>query len=476
MDIRVRYAPSPTGHLHIGGARTALFNFLYAKRYGGKFIIRIEDTDIARNVEGGVESQLDYLKWLGLDWDESIDKGGDYGPYNQLSRLDIYKKYADELLERGLAYKCYCTKEELEEQREKQIANNVSNLHYNRRCLHASEEELKELEKRNEYSIRFKVPEATSFTFKDLLRGEVTFKSEDIGDWVIIKNNGIPTYNFAVTIDDHLMKISHVLRGEEHLTNTPKQLMVYDAFGWDYPTFGHMTLIVNENNKKLSKRDESITQFIEQYKDLGYLPEGLFNFIALLGWSPTGKKEILSKEQIIQQFDANRLSKSPARFDTDKLTFINNRYMKKASDELIVELCKPHLEQSNINLDDKMLMNVCSLFKDRMSFASQIVDLYNEFIVTESSIDTDASDFMKQDGVEITVDHFVNKLKNITEWKKDYIYEAIKETGYELEVNGQLLYMPCRIVTTGQMHGPDLPKLLEVYGKERTFKNIEKFR
>lgn len=289
-EVRVRYAPSPTGHLHIGGARTALFNYLYARHFNGKFIIRIEDTDIKRNVEGGEYNQLEYLKWLGIEWDESIDVGGEYGPYRQTERLDIYEKYWRELLDKGLAYKCYCTEEELERSREEQMARGEAPK-YSGRCRHLTDEERKRFEAEGRKpTIRFRVPEGKVYAFDDMVKGRVSFDSDGIGDFVIVKQNGIPTYNFAVTIDDHLMKISHVLRGEEHISNTPKQLMLYEAFGWEAPVFAHMTLIVGENRKKLSKRDESVIQFVEQYRDLGYLPEALLNFIALLGWSPEGEE------------------------------------------------------------------------------------------------------------------------------------------------------------------------------------------
>ncbi|HEY8405903.1 MAG TPA: glutamate--tRNA ligase family protein, partial [Acholeplasma sp.] len=247
--VRARYAPSPTGLLHIGNARTALFNYLFAKHHGGDFLIRIEDTDVARNVEGGEASQLNYLKWLGISWDEGPDIGGPHGPYHQLKRLDLYKKYADELLERGLAFKEY-------------------------------------KEGSNKYAIRFKVPKDVTYTFDDVIRGKLTFESKEIEDWIIMKDNGIPTYNFAVVIDDHHMEITHVFRGEEHITNTPKQIMVYQAFGWEVPTFGHMTIIVNEKRKKLSKRDKDVVQFIGEYDQLGYLPEAMLNFLSLLGWTP----------------------------------------------------------------------------------------------------------------------------------------------------------------------------------------------
>ena len=345
-EIRVRYAPSPTGHLHIGNARTALFNYLYARSKGGKFIIRIEDTDQKRNIEGGEESQLKYLKWLGMDWDEGVDVGGKYGPYRQSERNDIYQKYYNELLEKGLAYKCYCTEGEIEKEREEQMARNET-PHYSGKCRHLTVQEQQQLEAEGRQpSIRFKVPQGKIFSFDDMVKGQVSFESDGIGDHVIVKKDGIPTYNFAVTIDDHLMEISHVLRGDDHISNTPKQLMIYEALGWTPPIFGHMTLIVNESRKKLSKRDESIIQFIEQYEELGYIPEALFNFIALLGWSPEGEEEIFTKEEFINIFDPNRLSKSPALFDKQKLAWMNNQYMKQIELDRVVEFALPHLIKS----------------------------------------------------------------------------------------------------------------------------------
>jgi nondiscriminating glutamyl-tRNA synthetase len=299
-EVRVRYAPSPTGHLHIGNARTALFNYLFARHHGGKFIIRIEDTDKKRNIEGGEESQLKYLKWLGMDWDESVDKGGEYGPYRQSERNDIYETYYKQLLANGHAYKCYCTEAEIEAEREAQTERGET-PHYSGKCRHLTDEERSQYESEGRQpSIRIMVPEGKTYTFDDMVKGSVSFESEGMGDWVIIKKDGTPTYNFAVTIDDYLMKISHVLRGDDHISNTPKQLMVYEALGWEPPIFGHMTLIVNESRKKLSKRDESIIQFIEQYEELGYIPEALFNFITLLGWSQQEKKKFILRMSLLK--------------------------------------------------------------------------------------------------------------------------------------------------------------------------------
>jgi nondiscriminating glutamyl-tRNA synthetase len=473
MSVRVRYAPSPTGFLHIGNARTALFNYLFAKKYDGKFIIRIEDTDIARNVEGGESSQLNYLKWLGLEWDESVDVGGEYGPYRQLERLDTYQHYANILLEKGLAYKCYCTPEELSESRDDLMDEGVSNIHYNKRCLHLSKEELVELEKRGNYSIRFKVPENVTYTFNDIVRGDLKFESHDIGDWVIIKANGIPTYNFAVVIDDYLMKITHVLRGEEHVTNTPKQLMVFDAFGWEAPIFCHMTLIVNQNRKKLSKRDKSITQYIHQYAEMGYLPEAMFNFIGLLGFSPKGEEEILSKEQFIEAFDKNRLSKSPATFDPDKLKFINKTYMKLLSDEQFKNLVVEHLQKANITGSEDWMNKICAIFRDRISYGSEIVTQYHEFFREDFKLGDEEKDFLNQEGVDNTLKTLYSVLQSVEEWSDESISLAIKEAGKLSNTKGKMLFMPCRIATTGEMHGPDLPKSLMILGKEKTLSRIK---
>ncbi|MGS0651593.1 glutamate--tRNA ligase, partial [Staphylococcus arlettae] len=300
--VRVRYAPSPTGYLHIGNARTALFNYLFAKHYDGDFIIRIEDTDSKRNLEDGESSQFDNLKWLGIDWDESVDKDKGYGPYRQSERAEIYNPLIQQLLDEDKAYKCYMTEEELEAEREEQIANNEM-PRYGGKHAHLTEEERQQFEAEGRKpSIRFRVPKDTTFKFDDMVKGEISFDSNNIGDWVIVKKDGVPTYNFAVAVDDHYMEISDVIRGDDHISNTPKQIMIYETFGWEVPRFAHMSLIVNEERKKLSKRDGKILQFIEQYRDLGYLPEALFNFITLLGWSPEGEEEIYSKEEFIKIF------------------------------------------------------------------------------------------------------------------------------------------------------------------------------
>lgn len=479
-DIRVRYAPSPTGHLHIGNARTALFNYLYARSQGGKFIIRIEDTDKKRNIAGGEESQLKYLKWLGMDWDESVDVGGEYGPYRQSERNHLYEKYNHELLEKGLAYKCYCTEAELEAEREEQSARNET-PHYSGRCRHLTNEQQEQFEKEGrEPSLRFKVPTGKIISFEDMVKGHVSFESDGMGDFVIVKKDGTPTYNYAVVLDDHLMKISHVLRGDDHISNTPKQLVIYEAFGWEPPVFGHMTLIVNESRKKLSKRDESIIQFIEQYEELGYLPEALFNFITLLGWSPSGEEEIFSKEEFIEIFDSARLSKSPALFDQQKLAWMNNQYMKKADLDRVVQLALPHLvkagkiSENRTAEEESWVRSLISLYHDKMSFGAEIVEMSDQFFREEINYDEEAKEVLAGEQVPEVLTAFLAEVDQLEEFKADAIKAAVKAVQKATGHKGQKLFMPVRAAATGQTHGPDLMLAMELIGKEKVKERVTK--
>jgi glutamyl-tRNA synthetase len=435
--VRVRYAPSPTGLLHIGNARSALFNYLFARAHDGDFIIRIEDTDQARNVEGGEQSQLHHLRWLGLEWDESPDKGGKYGPYRQMERLEHYRKYANELLDKGFAYKDY-------------------------------------RENSDQYAIRFKVPENKTYQFDDLVRGHLSFQSKDVEDWIIMKDSGIPTYNFAVVIDDYLMEISHVLRGEEHITNTPKQIMVYEAFGWEQPQFGHMTIIVNEQKKKLSKRDENVIQFISEYESMGYLPEAMFNFISLLGWSPSVNEEILSKDEIIAQFDAKRLSKAPAMFDKEKLAYINSRYIKKMAIDDLSIMSKPFLLKENIEIiSDDWLNLLVGIFQDRMSHIGQITELYHTFFEQTFELNDEQFQFLNENNSLLLLKAFHEILES-SDFETTTIEQAIKTAGQTTNTKGKPLFMGLRIATTAETHGPSLPVSLALLGKARVLERLEK--
>ena len=477
--VRVRYAPSPTGLLHIGGARSALYNYLFAKHLGGDFIVRIEDTDIERNVANGEASQLEGLEWLGIIADESPVKPNPlYAPYRQMEKLDIYQKYAQELLDKGYAYECYCTQEELEEEREAQLARGIAAPKYQRRCLHASKEQIEAWKKEGRKpTIRIKLQDHHEIKFNDLVRGEVSFNNDDIGDWVIMKSNGIPTYNFAVVVDDHLMGMTHILRGEEHLSNTPKQIQIFEYLGWEVPTYGHMTLIVNESGKKLSKRDPSIIQFIQQYKEMGYLPEAIFNFILLLGWSPVGEKEIYSREEAIADFDPARLSKSPSMFDPNKLRWINNQYMKKLSDEEVFNLCYPFIEKEYGNVSKEKASKVIASFKEQLSYGQEIVELARPFFtkVDYSSLGEEELNVLKEESVNNTLKVFLEELTSLSEVNGDTVKAMLKQTQVRANVKGKMLYMPLRIALTGLMHGPDFTSLIQILGVEEIKERINEY-
>lgn len=478
--VRVRYAPSPTGHLHIGNARTAIFNYLFARHHGGDFIIRIEDTDVKRNVAGGEESQLTYLKWLGVDWDESVDRHGDCGPYRQTERLHIYDEYTKQLLERGLAYRCYATEEELEAEREEQLARGETPAYSGKYRDITAEHEAQLVAEGRIPAIRFRVPAGRTYTFNDLVKGEISFRSEDFGDFVIVKRDGIPTYNYAVAVDDHMMRISHVLRGEDHITNTPRQLMIYEALGWEPPVFGHMTLIVNESRKKLSKRDESIVQFIEQYDGLGYLPEALFNFITLLGWSPEGEEEIFTREQFIEIFKAERLSKSPAVFDTVKLNWINQHYMKAASPERVLELCLPHLKKAGRigeQPDEREMAwaaALVTLLREHLRYGAEIVTLSELFVREQVEVDDEAREVLADPQVPAVLEAFARQIEAAGEegFTVEGMKALIKAVQTETGAKGKGLFMPIRVALTGQMHGPDLNGTIWLLGRERVLARL----
>ncbi len=489
--IRVRYAPSPTGHLHIGNARTAIFNWLFARHYNVQFIIRIEDTDLSRNVKDGEKSQLDNLQWLGIDWDEGPDKANSkYAPYRQTERAaqGVYQKYIDELLASGKAYKSYKTEATLKEEREAQAQAHQA-PHYVYEYAGMTKEQIKDAQAKDEAAglksvVRFRVPENHDYQWQDLVKGEVKINSKEIGgDWVIQKADGMPTYNFAVVIDDHLMEITHVLRGDDHVSNTPKQLMVYEAFGWKAPAFGHMALIIKaETGKKLSKRDEDTLQFIEQYRELGYLPEAMFNFIGLLGWSPVGENEIFTREQFKEMFDENRFTKANAKFDAKKLAWVNNQWMRsekeKVMPQLIHELVKAGLinDQQAKNDADHLAKIIEIAGVDGIKATSEIAPLaeYPFFKLHDISKEDRQSWLETDDGQKVAA-AFTEKIKALAEdeFKAGHILQIIRDLQHDLQIKGRPLWNPIRLITTHEVQGPNLPEILAVMGKDWTIKNIQ---
>jgi nondiscriminating glutamyl-tRNA synthetase len=483
--IRVRYAPSPTGHLHIGNARTALFNYLFARHNKGTMVLRIEDTDQKRNVKGGSKSQMENLHWLGIDWDEGPDKGGDYGPYRQSERKEIYQKYIDQLIDEGKAYYSYKTEEELEAQREEQRAAGVA-PHYTYEYEGMTADEIKQAQDEAKAKglkpvVRIHIPEMETYSWDDIVKGHLEFESDTIGgDFVIQKRDGMPTYNFAVVVDDHLMKITHVLRGDDHVSNTPKQLVVYEALGWKPPKFGHMTLIINsETGKKLSKRDESVLQFIEQYRDLGYLPEAMFNFITLLGWSPKGENEIFNKREFIKQFDPARLSKSPAAFDQKKLEWINNQYIKKADRDTLLDLALNNLQEAGLvdehPTPEKMewVRQLVNIYSVQMSYTKQIVDMAKIFFEEAKDLSDEEIEEIKNDDGRGVIEEFKKQLDLIPRFTSVQIMNAIQATRKATGIKGRKLFMPIRIATTRSMVGPGIGEAMELLGKERVLEHID---
>lgn len=478
-EVRVRFAPSPTGHLHIGGARSALFNYLYAKSQGGKFVIRIEDTDQARNVEDATEKLMESMKWLGIEWDESMDVGGPHEPYRSMERLDTYEKHLQQLLDEGKAYYDYMTEADLEKEREAQLAKGEAPK-YSGRDRDLTPEQQKAYEDEGlKPVVRFKVPQGRHVVVEDAVRGNVTFETDGIGDFVIARRDRIPTYNFAVVIDDYLMEISHVIRGEEHLSNAPRQALLFEAFGWEKPTFAHASLILNPDRQKMSKRDESIIQFVEQYKDLGYLPEALVNFLALLGWSPVGEEELFDLKELEKQFTLDRVSKAPAVFDKDKLAWMNNQYVKKADIDRLTVLALPHLQKAgrvseNPSKEEyEWITQLVALYQEQMHYAAELVELTDLFFKDEISYNEEAQAVLSGETVPEVLKQFSKELDELDAFEPQEIKSAIKATQKVTGQKGKNLFMPIRIAVSGQAHGPDLPNTIALLGKDTVQKRLE---
>ena len=476
--VRVRFAPSPTGPLHIGGARSALFNWLFARRYGGTLVLRVEDTDLERSSRSSEENILSSLRWLGLDWDEGVEVGGPHGPYRQTERLQLYDQYARQLLETGHAYHCYCSEEELAAEREELMARGEL-PRYLGKCRDLCPEERTRLEAQGRKPvIRFKVPADQTVVIDDLVRGEVSFECSGIGDFIIVKSDGVPTYNFAVVVDDYSMKISHVIRAEEHLSNTPRQVLIYQAYGWPMPQFAHVSLILGSDRSKMSKRHGATS--IEQYMALGYLPEALVNFLVLLGWSPGGEDEVLSLPQICEQFSLDRVVKSPAVFDLDKLNWINGQYIRQSSLERLTDLALPYLQSAGLIPQEvtpphrlwveKMVL----LLKDYLNSMSEIVEQAQLFFSENiEPVDDESREIMLQDEVPAVLVRMQEKVEAAPSLDEDAVKKMLKEVGKDLGLGGKKVFMPLRVAITGQTHGPDLHRIIPILGVESTVKRLK---
>ncbi len=472
MTVRLRYAPSPTGHLHIGGARTALFNYLFARRHNGVFILRIEDTDTDRNVAHATGDFTEGLRWLGVEWDEGVEAGGSHGPYSCMERLPIYARHVELLRQAGRAYDCYCSEEELAAARDAALAAGEA-PRYSGKCRRLSEAERSALRASGRSPVvRFRVPDEGEVGFTDLVRGPLTFDAPSVGgDFVIVKSNGIPTYNFACVVDDHLMEITHAIRGEEHISNTPRQLYLYDALGWEPPIFGHLALILGPDGRKLSKRDESIIQFIEQYRALGYLPEAVFNFLALLGWSPGGEREIFSRDELIAQFSFDRVTRSGAFFDPVRLAWMDGQYIKERSPLQLLPSVRPHLAPFDALMQASAgpdwMVDMIGLYHDKVSCLSEIPVLGAPLLGLSAAHDDEAAGLLAAPASRRVLQALAAELDSPGPWNADEVKALLKRVQTALGVKGKDLFMPVRAALLGQLHGADLNRSLVILGRER---------
>lgn len=475
MSIRVRFAPSPTGHIHVGNVRTALFNYLFARSQNGEFILRIEDTDLERSTLESEELIYEDLKWLGLDYDEGPKIGGNYGPYRQTERFDIYNKYAEKLMEEGYAYKCFCSKEELDADREKAQSEGKAYT-YSGKCSHLTKEEIAQKEANGEKpSIRFKAFKPNVLV-KDMIHGDINFPTNSFGDFIIIRPDGSPIYNYVVVIDDALMKITHVIRGDDHLSNTPKQALIYEAIGEEAPIFAHIPMILGPDHSKLSKRHGNTS--VEEFRKAGYLPEAMINYMSLLSWSSEDEREIFSMDELKQVFSLSRVSKSAAVFDFDKLKWMNGLYIRGKEISELLELVTPYLVDAKICSKDyiksnkekleKMLLSV----RDGFALLSDAPEHMKVYFEAPSTITDEAKEMLNLETTKPVLDLFISKISG-----KEYITEEeykviMKEIQKETGTKGKPLYMAVRTGVTRSTKGPEMDSVATLLSVNEIIKRI----
>ncbi|MCK4647907.1 glutamate--tRNA ligase [bacterium] len=475
MKTRVRFAPSPTGYLHVGGARTALFNWLFARHTGGTFILRIENTDRKRSADRYEKAIIDDLRYLGLDWDEGIGVGGKFGPYRQSEQFPLYREYAKKLLKEKKAYYCYCTEEELEERR-KEALKKGQTPRYDGRCRNLTKGQKREYERKGRKpTIRFKVPKK-KVVVSDLVRGKVTFEADALGDFIILRSDGVAAFNFANIIDDMSMEITHVIRGEDHLSNTPRQILLYQAVGIEPPKFVHISMILGPDRARLSKRHGATA--IAEYRKKGYLPEALVNYLALLGWYPPAGKEIKSIKELIKEFSLDHVSKSSAIFDNQKLNWMNGSYIRSTSLKKITDLAIPYLKEVGylkgkiIPTKKKWLLKVIEATRTHLDYLAQIPEETETFFTKEIKISKEIRKILKKESSKRVLSTLKNKLKKIKEITnknfKPVMKRIEKETGYK----GKDLYLPIRVALTGKNRGPELRFILPILGKRECLRRL----
>jgi glutamyl-tRNA synthetase len=471
--VRVRFAPSPTGFLHVGGLRTALYNYLFARKHKGVLVLRIEDTDRIRHVEGALKSLINALRWAGLDYDEGPDKGGPFGPYVQSERLGVYRQHVNMLLETGKAYRCFCTPARLEEMRREQEKRRISPK-YDRTCLKLKSPEIEEnLRNGTPHVVRMMIPDSRAISFHDLIRGEVEFLSDQLDDQVLLKSDGFPTYHLANVIDDHLMEITHVIRGEEWLSSVPKHILLYEYFGWEPPKLAHLPLLLNTDRSKLSKRQGDVA--VEEYRAKGYLPEALVNFVALLGWNPGTEQELFSLEELVDQFSLERVNKAGAVFDLEKLNWLNFEHLRRKPDAEVLSLLKAYLKQEGTgqkHYDDAYLLNVIAAMRERVAFVKDFVQKSPYFLEAPTQYDSDVVKKRWKHDTPAQLKKLVEEFSRLDSPQKEDYEAALHRAAEALHVGHGGLIHAVRLAVSGMGAGPGLYDILWILGKEETIQRI----
>ena len=478
-QIRVRYAPSPTGMLHVGGVRTALFNWLFARKNGGTFVLRIEDTDLARSTQESVDQLEGALRWIGLDWDEGPGIGGPHPPYRQTERFDLYREFAKRLLDSGAAYYDFATPEELSEMREKARAERRQPIYTGGEYREMDPDEArKKIEAGEPYTVRFKTPREGQTVVEDMIRGPVTFENANLEDFVLMKSTDTPTYNFAVAVDDAEMEISHVIRGDDHLSNTPRQILIHEALGNPLPGFAHVPQVLGPDKKKLSKRHGAAN--VEEFAEQGYLPDALFNYLALLGAGYAADEEIFTRDELASRFRVDRVSGNPAVFDENKLRAINAIYLRRYSPQELADIALPMLVETGAATEEELaadrprLEAIMDLLKERIALTTDIPDAVGYFY--GGTLDYDEAEFEKQFGKDFVRENFpelAGHLKALPEWTEESIEEAVRGLAAEKEKGARHLIHPLRFATTGRTVSAGLFETMLLLGRERSLMRIE---
>jgi len=471
--VRVRFAPAPTGLLHIGNARTALFNYIFAKRHKGTLILRIEDTDIVRSTDASIDHIFKDLHWLGISWDEGPDRDAAYGPYRQSQRSSFYRDYTERLFREGKVYKCFCTNERLEALRKEQLSKGKM-PRYDGRCRSLSEEEIAKMESEGHQPVlRFRVGKG-SIVFEDVIHGRMSFDAAGIGDFIVVRSDGMAAYNFACVIDDHLMDVSHVIRGEDHLSNTPRQIMIYQALGWQPPAFAHHPLILGPDRSPLSKRHGATAVF--QYREEGFLPEALLNYLVLLGWTSPSGEELLSLERIVEEFSLPAISKSAPVFSRKKLEWLNSLYIRKKEEGLFSELMLPFLKKAGLDIgqvDRSYLTQAFGVLKENLVTLSQIEEYLGIFFDEKFLFEDGARAILGESRNRETLHIVLSVLENSPEITRESVSSLLSQLEEKTGRKGKDLYAPLRAAITGKTKGPELTKTLPLLGRERIIRRLK---